>query len=125
MRYRPMGTTTFTQFLTLIPTPAGNQQLRLWYTPVLPAMLADTDVTNIGFSGWIRYAIVRAAKYALDKEEGSDTSKLDAELVFLKQRITESASNRDQGQAETISNTRRDALYGGTSWMDGGGGGGF
>lgn len=125
MRYRPMGTNTFTQQLAIIPTPAGNQQIRLWYTPVLPAMLKDTDVSSIGFSGWIRYVIVRAAKYALDKEEGSDTSKLDAELVFLKQRITESASNRDQGEANTISNTRRDPVYGGTGWGDGGANGGW
>ena len=125
MRYRPIGTNTFTQALTLIPTPAGNQQLRVWYAPILPAMLADTDVTTIGFSGWLRYPIVRAAKYALDKEEGTDTSKLTEEIVFLKQRITESASNRDQGQAETISNTRRDSVFGGTGWMDGGANGGY
>ena len=125
MRYRPIGTNTYTQSLTLIPTPAGNQQLRIWYAPVLPALLKDTDLTTIGFSGWLRYPIVRAAKYALDKEEGSDTSKLDSEIVFLKQRITESASNRDQGQADTISNTRRDPVYGGSGWMDGGSNAGY
>lgn len=115
MRYRPIGTNTFTQSITLIPTPAGNQQLRLWYAPILPALLKDTDLTTIGFSGWLRYVIVRAAKYALDKEESS-TDKQDAELIFLKQRITEAASNRDMGQAETISNTRKDSIYGGSGW---------
>lgn len=124
MRYRPIGTTTYTQAITLIPTPAGNQQIRLWYAPVLPALLKDTDVTTIGFSGWLRYPIVRAAKYALDKEE-SDTSKLDTELVFLKTRIEQSASNRDQGQPDTISNTRRDGVYGGSGFMDGGANGGW
>ncbi len=113
MRYRPMGTN-----LNLIPTPAGNQQLRLWYAPVLPALLKDTDLTTIGYSGWLRYPIVRAAKYALDKEEGSDTSKLDAEILFLKQRIEQSAASRDQGQPDTISNTRKDSVYGG--WWGGG-----
>lgn len=117
MRYRPMGTN-----LAIIPTPAGNQQLRLWYNPILPGLLADTDLTTIGNSGWLAYAITRMAKYALDKEE-SDTSKLDAELLFLKARITESASNRDQGQADTISNTRRDPIYGGSG--DGGANGGW
>lgn len=120
MRYRMMG-----KKLTLIPTPAGNQQLRLWYAPVLPALLKDTDLTTIGYSGWLRYPIVRAAKYALDKEEGTDTSKLDAEILFLKQRIEQSAASRDQGQAETISNTRRDPVYGGSGWMDGGANGGW
>lgn len=111
MRYRLLGTK-----LNFIPVPAGNQQIRLWYAPRLPGLLADNDLTTIGYSGWLRYPIVRAAKYALDKEEGSDTGKLDQELIFLKTRIEQSASNRDQGQADTISNTRRDEMYGGNGW---------
>lgn len=110
MRYRVMGNK-----INMIPVPAGNQTIRMWYAPRLPAMLQDTDLTTLGISGWLRYPIVRAAKYALDKEEGSDTSKLDAELLFLKTRIEQSASNRDQGQPDTISNTRKDWTYGGGS----------
>jgi hypothetical protein len=117
MRYRLMG-----NFVNLIPTPAGNQQIRMWYSPKLPGLLKDTDLTTLGYSGWLRYPIVRAAKYALDKEEGSDTSKLDAELVFLKDRIESASQNRDVGQADTISNTRVDPLYGGNGFASGGGG---
>ena len=120
MRYRVIGTTLY-----IIPKPAGNQQIRLWYAPVLPALLADSDCTTIGYSGWLRYPIVRAAKYALDKEEGSDTSKLDAEMIYLKQRIEELAANRDQGMPNTISNTRRDPIYGGGFSNDGGANGGW
>ena len=111
MRYRIMGNN-----INFIPVPAGNQTIRMWYAPRLPALLQDTDLTTIGVSGWLRYPIVRAAKYALDKEEGSDTSKLDAELLFLKKRIEETASNRDQGMPDTISNSRRNGT---TSGMDG------
>jgi hypothetical protein len=107
MRYRVMN-----NLLNIIPIPAGNQQLRLWYAPVLTGMLADTDLTTIGYSGWLRYVIVRTSKYALDKEEGTDTTKKDSELLFLKTRIEQTAINRDQGQADTISNTRTDAIYG-------------
>lgn len=117
MRYRLMG-----NFVNLIPTPAGNQQIRMWYSPKLPALLKDTDVTTVGYSGWLRYPIVRAAKYALDKEEGSDTSKLDAEIQFLKMRIEEASQNRDAGVPDTISNTRTDPLYGGNGFASGGGG---
>jgi hypothetical protein len=117
MRYRLMG-----QNINIIPTPAGNQQLRLWYAPKLPALLADYEVSTIGFSGWLRYVIVRAAKYALDKEEGSDTTNLSNELLFLKQRIEQASQNRDMGQAETISNTRVDPVFGGNSFAGGGGG---
>ncbi len=116
MRYRLMG-----DKVNIIPTPAGNQQIRMWYAPRLPALLQDTDLTTIGFSGWLRYPIVRAAKYALDKEEGSDTSKLDAELLFLKKRIEEASQNRDAGVADTISNTRMDPLFGGAGFGSGGG----
>lgn len=116
--YRIMG-----QQIDFIPVPAGNQTIRLWYAPRLPALLKDRDVTTLGFSGWLRYPIVRAAKYALDKEEGSDTSKLDAEIVFLKQRIEQMSQNRDAGIPDTISETRRDGIYGGTGWGGGGQGG--
>lgn len=101
MRYRVMGSN-----IDFIPNPAGGQQVRLWYIPRLTELLQDNDITDTGISGWLRYVIVRAAKYALDKEE-SDTSKLDVELGFLTKRIEESAANRDAGQPDTISNTRQ------------------
>lgn len=117
--YRIMG-----QQIDFIPVPAGNQTVRLWYAPRLPALLQDQDITTLGFSGWIRYPIVRAAKYALDKEE-SNTDKLDAEILFLKKRIEEMSSNRDQGMPDTISDTRREGIYGGTGWGAGGGNAGW
>lgn len=102
LQYRPLGNK-----LMFIPTPSANQAIRLWYIPRLTEMLADTDISDISISGWIRYVIVRAAKYALDKEE-SDTTKLDDELIYLKGRIEESAANRDAGQPDRISATRID-----------------
>jgi hypothetical protein len=61
----------------------------------------------------------------LDKEE-SDTTKLDQELVFLKQRIEESAVNRDAGQPDTISNVRQGRDFGnGSGWGWNGSIGGF
>lgn len=116
MRYRLMG-----KYLNIIPTPAGNQQIRMWYAPRLPALLKDTDLTTIGWSGWLEYVIARAAKYALDKEEGSDTTKLDNELLYLKKRIEEASQNRDIGEPDTISETRVDPAYGGTGFGSYGG----
>lgn len=115
--YRMMG-----NFIDFIPTPAGNQKIRLWYSPILSALLQDTDLTNIGYSGWLRYPIVRAAKYALDKEEGTDTSKLDTEIQFMKMRIEQASQNRDAGIPDTISETRRDGVYG-SGWGGGSNGG--
>lgn len=115
MAYRWMG-----DYINIIPTPAGNQQIRMWYAPRLPALLKDTDLTTLGWSGWLRYPIVRAAKYALDKEE-SDSSKQDAELLFLKKRIEEASQNKDDAMPDTISETRQDPIYGGTGFAGGGG----
>lgn len=120
IRYRLQGNK-----LMLIPTPSANQGIRLWYIPRLTELLKDTDTSDISISGWIRYVIVRAAKYALDKEE-SDTSKLDQELLFLKARIEETAANRDAGLPDTISNSRGANGYwgsnGGNGWNGSSGG---
>lgn len=113
-QYRVLGNK-----IEFIPTPTANQPIRMWYIPRLTELLADTDTTDISISGWIQYVIIRAAKYALDKEE-SDTTKLDQELMFLKQRIEESAANRDAGQPDKISNTRVGNSGG---WSNGEGGG--
>lgn len=99
LEYRLVG-----QKIMFIPVPASSQSIGIWYFPRLTTLLQDTDVMD-GISGWTQYVITRAAKYALDKEE-SDTSKLDAEILFLKSRIEESAVNRDAGQPDCISNTR-------------------
>lgn len=120
MQYRVLGSK-----IEFIPTPSANQLIRLWYVPRLTELLQDTDTTYIGISGWLRYVIVRAAIYALSKEE-SDVSTLEGELIFLKQRIEESASNRDAGQPDTISNTRSGQGWGqGGSWGGNGSGGGW
>ncbi len=115
--YRIMG-----DQIDFIPVPAGSQTVRLWYVPKLPALLQDSDLTTLGYSGWIRYPIVRAARYALTKEEGTDVTQLDAELIFLKQRIEQMSQNRDTGMPDTISETRRDGVYG-SGWGGGSQGG--
>lgn len=121
LRYRMLG-----DKMEFIPTPSANQPIRMWYIPRLNAMLDDTDLTTLGVSGWLAYVIARAAKYALDKEESS-TAHLDAELIYLKQRIEESASNRDAGRPDTVSNVRTNGYWGSMSGGNGWGGpiGGF
>lgn len=100
LQYRVMGNN-----IELIPTPSGGQPMRIWYIPRLVELLKDTDITTSGISGWIEYVIVRAAIYALSKEE-SDVTGLAQQLLFLKQRIEESAVNRDAGQPDKISDVR-------------------
>lgn len=97
--------------IMFIPTPSSGQVIGIWYIPRLPELLADTDLTTIGVSGWLQYVICRAAKYALDKEE-SDTTKLDQELLFMKTRIEETAMNRDAGMPARISDVRQNGWWG-------------
>lgn len=107
MMYRMMGTN-----IEFIPTPSGNQVIRLLYIPKLDTLLKDSDLTTIGGMGWLQYVIVRAAKYALEKEESS-TASLDAELLFLKDRIEAASMNRDAGQPDKVSDTAASNGWGG------------
>lgn len=113
LRYRVLG-----DKIEFIPTPSANQPIRLWYIPRLPQLLKDTDLTTTSISGWIEYVITDAAIKALQKEE-SDVSVLMAQKMALKQRIEESAMNRDAGMPDTISDVRK------TGWWGGNNGGGW
>lgn len=119
LQYRVMGSQ-----IQFIPTPSAGQAIRLWYIPRMTQLLQDTDTTMMGISGWIEYVIVRAAKYALDKEE-SDTTILTQEIVYLKQRIEEMASNRDAGLPDKISDTNQGNWSNGWSGGTNGAIGGF
>lgn len=107
LQYRVVGGN-----IMFIPTPSAGQQIGLWYFPRLTMMLRDSDVMD-GISGWTEYVIVDAAMKALQKEE-SDISALMAEKMALKQRIEGSATNRDAGQPDTISDTRTNGERWGT-----------
>jgi hypothetical protein len=116
LQYRVLGNN-----LELIPVPTNNQPMRMWYIPRMPQLLADTDILD-GINGWYQYVIIRAAKYAYDKQE-YDSSMLNQEILYLKQRIEESAINRDAGQNDSISDVRNRTGFG--NWNGGGGPNGF
>ncbi len=110
LRYRVMGDKLF-----FIPTPSAGQFITVWYVPRLPWLLADTDLLD-GVSGWTEYVVIDAAIKALKKEE-SDTTELTNEKMAMIKRIEDSAMNRDIGQPDTISPTRRMSGAGnGNSW---------
>jgi len=100
MRYRVMGSA-----LQLIPTPSAGQYLRIHYVPRLSMPLADVDQMD-GVNGWLEYVVIDAAIKAMQKEE-SDVTVLGMEKMAIIKRIEESAINRDIGEPNTISNTRR------------------
>lgn len=117
MQYRVMGNN-----IEFVPTPSAGQSIRLWYIPRLTELLLDTDTTSIGISGWIEYVIVKAAYYALTKEE-SPTESLVMQLGALQKRIEESAVNRDAGSPDTVADSRQAGWDSG--WRGSGSIGGF
>lgn len=117
MQYRVMG-----HHIEFVPTPSAGQTIRLWYIPRLKEMLLETDTTDIGISGWIEYVIVKAAYYALTKEE-SPTESLVMQLAALQKRIEESAANRDAGSPDTVADSRQAGWDSG--WRGSGSIGGF
>lgn len=106
LQYRLLGNK-----IEFIPTPSGNQVIRLWYIPRMTELLQDTDTTTQSVSGWIEYVIVKAAYLALTKEE-SDTTSLVQQLAALRQRIEETSVNRDAGQPDRISDVRQNGAWG-------------
>ena len=97
----------------------GNQPIRISYIPRMTSLLQDTDYTmNQGVNGWLEYVIVDAAMKAMMKEE-SDITALAAMKMALIKRIEETATNRDAGLPDTISDVR------GAGWTSGGDGGGW
>jgi len=114
LRYRLVGNT-----LMFIPTPSSGQGITVWYIPRMTQLLADTDMA-VGVNGWTEYIITDAAIKAMQKQE-SDVSILMAQKQMLRQRIEDSAMNRDAGQADTISATRAWGSRNGGYWGPGDG----
>jgi len=106
--------------IEFIPIPSGNQFIRIRYFPRLTTLLADSDITSSGISGWLEYVIVDAAIKALMKEE-ADVTMLAMDKMDIRRRIEAGAKNRDAGRPDTIQDTRS----GGTGGWNTGGMGGF
>lgn len=100
LRYRLVGNQ-----IEFIPQPANGQYIQLWYIPRMTTLLQDSDIAD-GVSGWTEYIAVDAAIKALAKEE-SDVTALMVQKQALLDRIEAAAENRDAGEPETISDTRR------------------
>lgn len=100
--YRMMGSN-----LRVQPTDNAVGSYQIWYVPTLTALSADSDTVDsvMTRAGWEEYVIIEAAIKCLAKEESS-TTHLMQEKAIIKQRIIESASERDIDQPEKISDTR-------------------
>jgi hypothetical protein len=118
-QFREMG-----NLIYIIPTNSG-QYFRLWYVPLPPQLLLDTDMLPFGYTAWWEYPVVDAAAKALAKQQKFDQAQ---ELMNRKKdleiRIEVTAANRNVGQPNTATNSR--ATMGDPNFTSGNGGyGGF
>lgn len=124
-QYREMGTDIY-----VLPINSG-QYFRLWYVPLNPQLLLDTDMLPFSYSGWHEYVVVDVAAKMLEKQEFFDQANaLMMRKAALLERIEVTAANRDVGQPNTATNSRSmlgDPNFGGGNGFGWGGmsGGGY
>lgn len=106
-RYRVFGSNIlFTPQEPPVPT------VTLWYVPRITPMAVDADVLD-GVNGWEEFVVLDAAIKCMVKEE-SDPSALMKQLEDQNTRILDMSKDRDQGEAETTT----DSVGSRVSWND-------
>lgn len=93
------------QNITFQPTPPGLFNMKLWYVPASPKLVADIDTFD-GINGWEEFVVIDAAIKMLQKEE-SDVSVLAAQKAAIIQRINLMAENRDEGHSFRVQDVQR------------------
>lgn len=116
LRYRLNGNNLY-----IVPVPSSGQTIRIWYNPRPNQLINDTDTLDM-VSGWEEYIVVDACLKAMVKEE-SDISAFAAQKMAVMKRIEEAAENRDVGEPETVSDSKRRnfAWSEGDDWGNSGG----
>jgi hypothetical protein len=113
LRYRLNGNN-----LMIVPIASANQTIRIWYVPRPAVLVKDTDILD-GISGWEEYVIVDACiKYLIKEESLEQAQAFASQKAALIKRIEEAAENRDIGEPETVSDSKRRNF----SWSDDNGG---
>lgn len=95
--------------LVFIPTPNGNQSIRLWYIPRHSELSLDSDTFD-GINGWEEYIIIDCAIKMRVKEE-SPVEELILAKNDMKARILSACSGRDSGEPPRVVDT--DSNYAG------------
>lgn len=95
--------------LVFIPTPNGNQQIKLWYVPRALDLTTDTSSFD-GINGWEEYVVIDAAIKMRVKEE-SPVEELMIAKQDMRSRILSASSGRDSGEPARVVDT--DSNYAG------------
>lgn len=101
VKYRLIAAT-----ITFLPVDNAPGTYRIWYVPEMTELVADGDTFD-GMNGFEEWAVLKAARKCLLKEE-SDVTDLDRELVEERARITEMADVRDYSQPDRVVDVNSD-----------------
>lgn len=107
--------------LMLVPIPQGNQTIRIWYAPRPNQLINQTDIVDC-ISGFEEYIVADVCIKALAKTE-EDVSVFMAQKEALLKRVIEMTNNRNIGEPQTVTDSRRINF----AWAEGddGWGGGY
>lgn len=83
--------------------PQGGQLIKLWYVPQMTQMVLDTDTID-GVDGWQEYVVLDMA-IKMKQKQDDPVDVLAAQRAEIKQRIIDTATNRDQGESQCVSDT--------------------
>lgn len=100
LRYRIWGDN-----LQIVPISQAGQTIRIWYSPKPNQLINDTDLVA-AISGYEEYIVADVCIKALAKTE-EDVSVFAAQKAALLIRIESAAENRNVGQPQTVSDSRR------------------
>jgi len=101
VRYRLLGNQ-----IKFTPTPDQATPITLWYIPVIPKLVNDSDEFN-DLNQYAEYVVIDAAIKMLNKEE-SDVSVLAAQKAAIIQRLNSAAQNRDTGASDSVTDIYAD-----------------
>lgn len=114
LRYRLWGGN-----LQIVPISQAGQTIRIWYSPRANQLINDTDTVD-AISGYEEYIVADVCIKALAKTE-EDVSVFAAQKAALLMRIESAAANRNVGEPNTVSDSRRRNF----AWTDDGGSSGL
>jgi len=98
--YEPEGAN-----LRFWPTPGAAHPLTIWYVPYFVDLENEEDLFD-GVNGFEEYAVLSAAIWCVNKQDGDPTALL-LERNRIEKRIQRMSKTRDQGNATRPRNVRR------------------
>lgn len=100
LKYRLWGSN-----LQIVPISTSGQTIRIWYSPKPSQLINDTDTVD-AISGWEEYIIADVCMKGMIKSE-EDFQPFVLQKAAMLKRIEEAAENRNVGEPQKVSDSKR------------------